>query len=281
MKNNNKQSFKEFEVFTGEEEKRFLNQIALSDLFFLIATLILMILAENIFHMNIVSWKQYWILFFANAIFFSYFILALKKNFKVWLLKYLLAISIPVLFGGWIYFSDPAYVKLLFGAPTMVLAMIGFIFYNSQLLLITSLVTAVTYWFLIFNFSRVGSPLKPYETYLIYMFLMMGTILYITLIERTKIYLKELLKIRSELQGAKTVLEIKVKARTEELEELNKTLDQKVGQRTKELEQSKKILEKRVDELERFHKLTVGRELKMLELKKEIQKLKDQLSKKG
>ncbi len=274
MKNNNKQSFKEFEVFTGEEEKRFLNQLALGDLFFLAATLILMILSENIFHMNIFGWKQYWILFFANAIFFSYFILALKKNFKVWLLKYLLAISVPILFGGWIYFSDPAYVKVLFGGPTVALAMIGFIFYNSQLLLITSLITAVTYWFLIFNFSRVGSPLKPYETYLIYMFLMMGTILYFALIERTKIFLKELLKIRSELQGAKTVLEIKVKARTEELEELTKTLDQKVGQRTKEVEESKKILEKRVDELERLHKLTVGRELKMLELKKEIKILK-------
>ena len=47
-----------------------------------------------------------------------------------------------------------------------------------------------------------------------------------------------------------------------------------MGQRTKELQQ-------RVDELEKFHKLTIDRELRMLELKKEIQRLKDQLSKKG
>jgi C4-dicarboxylate-specific signal transduction histidine kinase len=103
----------------------------------------------------------------------------------------------------------------------------------------------------------------------------MSVIIYSSLIERTKIFLKELLKIRSELQVAKTVLEIKVKARTEELEELTKTLDQKVGQRTQEVEESKKILEKRVDELERLHNLTVGRELKMLELKKEIKILKE------
>lgn len=71
----------------------------------------------------------------------------------------------------------------------------------------------------------------------------------------------------SELQTAKSILEIKVKARTGELEELTKGLEVKVQERTQELQ-------KRVDELEKFHKLTVGRELKMTELKKEIGKLK-------
>ena len=72
----------------------------------------------------------------------------------------------------------------------------------------------------------------------------------------------------SELEEAKSILEVKVKARTNELEELAKSLEEKVRERTKELQ-------KRVDELEKFHKLTVGRELKMMELKKEIKKLKN------
>ncbi len=62
-------------------------------------------------------------------------------------------------------------------------------------------------------------------------------------------------------------LEIKIKARIKELEELAESLEDKIQQRTKELQ-------KRVEEMEKFHYLTTGRELKMVELKKEIKKLK-------
>ncbi|MBZ9578671.1 hypothetical protein KJA14_02365 [Patescibacteria group bacterium] len=77
---------------------------------------------------------------------------------------------------------------------------------------------------------------------------------------------------QKELEEAKTVLEIKVKSRTKELKELAQSLEEQVKQRTKELQG-------RVDELERFRRLTVGRELKMLELKKEIKELKEELEK--
>lgn len=75
-----------------------------------------------------------------------------------------------------------------------------------------------------------------------------------------------------ELEEAKTILEIKVVARTKELRELAESLEEKVKERTRELQ-------KRVEELERFHKLTVGRELKMVELKKEIKKIKEEFEK--
>lgn len=45
--------------------------------------------------------------------------------------------------------------------------------------------------------------------------------------------------------------------------ELQTSLEEKVRERTKELQE-------RLNELERFHRLTVGRELKMIELKKEL-----------
>jgi methyl-accepting chemotaxis protein len=78
----------------------------------------------------------------------------------------------------------------------------------------------------------------------------------------------ELDKTMTSLEEAKTTLEIKVQARTKELEELNKNLDGQIKQRTKELED-------KVKELERFREIAVGREMKMVELKKELDKLKD------
>ena len=52
-----------------------------------------------------------------------------------------------------------------------------------------------------------------------------------------------------------------------------KELERRVKERTKELNKVNQQLLERVNELERFHDLTVGRELKMIELKKEIKKL--------
>jgi len=76
-----------------------------------------------------------------------------------------------------------------------------------------------------------------------------------------------------EIEEAKTSLEIKIKARTKELEEITQGLEDKVKQRTQELQE-------KVNELERFQALTVGRELKMVELKKKIKELEEKLREK-
>ncbi len=62
-----------------------------------------------------------------------------------------------------------------------------------------------------------------------------------------------------------------------ELAQLKDTLEKKVMERTKELEDSKSVLQDRVNDLEKFHRLTVGRELKMSELKNEIRFLKEEI----
>lgn len=69
-----------------------------------------------------------------------------------------------------------------------------------------------------------------------------------------------------ELASAFNQMSSDLKKSREELEDYNTDLEKKVLERTKELQA-------RVDELERFHKLTVGRELKMIELKKRIEEL--------
>lgn len=83
----------------------------------------------------------------------------------------------------------------------------------------------------------------------------------------------ELKQTTAELAAAKTDLEKKVAERTEELEKERLSLEEKVKERTKDLESAKNDLEDKVAELEEFHDLTVGRELKMIELEKETDAL--------
>ena len=82
---------------------------------------------------------------------------------------------------------------------------------------------------------------------------------------------RELQKAYEKARNARKVLEIRVKARTKQLNELTEQREEVIKQRTKELQE-------KIEELGRFHKLAVGRELKMIELKEEIKNLKTQIS---
>jgi len=111
-------------------------------------------------------------------------------------------------------------------------------------------------------------------------FLVVGTVIIglliwlVLILERTD---KEVLKRHriienqsKKLEETKTSLEIRIQARTKELQGLAQELEKQIRERTKELQN-------KVGELEKFNRLAVGRELKMIELKEEITKLKEQL----
>lgn len=83
---------------------------------------------------------------------------------------------------------------------------------------------------------------------------------------------KALTELTKDLEEAKTSLEIKVKERTQQLKTLTESLEEKVKERTKDLQL-------KVEELEKFHRLTIGREIAMVELRKELKKLKEELKK--
>ncbi len=88
--------------------------------------------------------------------------------------------------------------------------------------------------------------------------------------------LTEIKRKEEALKESSQVLEIKVAAKTRELTRLNESLEASVKERTQDLEE-------KLEQIERTNKLMVGRELKMIELKEELEESRkkiDELKKK-
>jgi len=78
---------------------------------------------------------------------------------------------------------------------------------------------------------------------------------------------------KKKQEETEMILEIRTKARTRAMEELAGNLEKEVEQRTEDLQE-------KIKELEKSQKMTVDRELKMIELKQEIKGLKEELAQK-
>ena len=84
----------------------------------------------------------------------------------------------------------------------------------------------------------------------------------------------ELKKTQRDLTETKKNLLLEIQERTKETEREKERLGKEVKRRTQELESQRKGVQEKVQELERFHKAAVAREMKMVELKEEISKFK-------
>lgn len=270
MEEKNKVSFREFETFQSEQERSLWKIFLIGNVFFLGSSFLLMFISEGIFKLGIVNWSRFWILVGGNVFMYFLFFLSLIKNFKTGFLKYIVAIYGPILIGGWIYSTDPNYAKPILIFIIGISSLLGFLFYDSKTFLLSNITVTTIVGLLVFYHFKIGDAITFYEVAIIFLVLPMLATLGFICLRRTRMFLIELFQKRKELQEAKSVLEVKVKARTQELEELTKSLDRKVKERTTQLET-------RINELEKFHKLTIGRELKMAELKKEIKKLKEEI----
>ena len=183
----------------------------------------------------------------------------------VFLGKYLVGVSLALGWALTVLFLTPTLGRPIILGYVLLFILIGF-FRDLKAVLLTGLAAGLGYGYLFFYYPQKEILIPSLDLTLL--FLSLGTICFIT--QNLQKHFINLLEAQDEIEVARATLEIKVAARTEELEEIAESLDEKVKERTKELQE-------RVKELEGFHRLTVGRELKMIELKKEIKKLKEEL----
>ena len=135
-----------------------------------------------------------------------------------------------------------------------------------------------------FDLARVRDDIK-YQ-----LLLTLGLIIILTAFSFVMIYkevvlpLKELIEMTKEVRGGN--LDIHIKKDEQKKDEIGELADsfnnmvQELKENKKLLEKEKGELQKRVDDLEKFHKLTIGREMKMVKLKEELEKLKKNSDKK-
>ncbi|MCK4891427.1 MAG: hypothetical protein KAS78_02045 [Candidatus Pacebacteria bacterium] len=259
-------SFKDY--FLKEKEiqnTRFLVVIFSTLLFF---SLIFQIVSSAL-NIQILSWSQYFYLFVVG--FFALFsmLLLLERRNAVFMGKYLTGVFLTIGVTLIILFLPTDLGRLIISGYVLLFILVGF-FRNLKAVLFTGLMVVLGYIFLLFNYSQreIFHPALDLGI----LFLSLGMVGVVT--KSLQDNLIGLLQAQDEIESAKSsieeskiVLEIKVKARTRELRELSENLDKQIKERTKKLQEKNK-------ELEKFNELAVGRELKMIKLKKEIEELK-------
>ncbi len=162
--------------------------------------------------------------------------------------------------------------KPLWGGPLVSGYILFFIiisfFRDLRAVLFTGFVGFFCYVHLFFN-HPVKNIFVPHFDLTLF-FLCLGAVGFIT--QNLRQHFINLVETQEEMEMARNVLEIKIESRTRELERLTKSLDEQVKEKTKELQN-------KLEELERFNRLAIGRELRMIELKEEIKKIKEELEK--
>lgn len=205
---------------------------------------------------------QFGVMVAGNVISSIYAALTIWSKKHIFLAKYILFIVMALVITlGMLWISS---LWIAFGYYLLTV-MAGF-FYNWRVSLFTGSVCSVL--FALLTFFTPGLSSSEAIIWLVYLVPVIAVTTFAN--NRNLIFIKNMVEKHREAGEAKEVLEIKIAARTRELEELSRGLGKQVGERTKELQA-------KIEELERFNKLAIGRELKMIALKEKIKELEGKL----
>ena len=210
---------------------------------------------------QVLSWQGFFIIFNIEAFIYFIILVILTNRTFVFLGRYLAGLSLIFGFTVVVMFLLPLLGRLII--LSYILVLIIFIFFRQpRLFLFLGFMIFLSYFYLWLAYPIQG-VLKPF---LDIPFILLSLIFVSFIAKDLEDHFFDLLEAQEEVETANAILEIKVKARTNELKELSESLEDQVVERTLSLQ-------KKIEDLERFNKLTVGRELKMIELKGEIKKL--------
>jgi hypothetical protein len=215
----------------------------------------------------VLDWSEFFILFAIEAFIYFVILTILTSQSFIFLGKYLAGLAL--IFG--------VTVLTMFLLPSLglaivlsyILILILFIFFRDPKVIVSvNLAIFLAYIYLSYFFPLEGvlHPLSDLP------FISASTIMVLFIAKNLQDRFFDLLAAQEEVEMAKAILEIKVEARTRELKELSASLEEQVNQRTASLQE-------KIEDLERFNRLTVGRELKMIELKDKIGELEGKIEK--
>jgi hypothetical protein len=222
-------------------------------------------IALSLFSQPMLSWPEF--LIFLTLSFLTYFIIVtiLGSKKAIFLGKYIIIITVISFWTLAVIFLPEALGHLVI-LGYLLFFMLTFFFHNIKAVIFSGILSLFSYALLFFNYRSVGNFNPIWDVVII----ALGFLIASFITKNLRDYFFKLLEAQDEADEARLSLEIKIGARTRELKELAESLEEKVKTRTGELQE-------KINELEKFNKLTVGRELRMIELKEELRKLKEKL----